>query len=122
MKKDDKPDTLAVINNYNFYERHTHLRTWQLYNRPEGRVGEKTIIQLVLNITRLVLNMTKFILHVCLLDTASLYLAIQVLAKTMSSNISPSHTQSGLMNPTFLSALLHTDQTLITACLTTAEF
>ena len=42
MKNDTKPDTLAVINNYNFNDRHTHIRTWRLYDRPgpEGRVGE----------------------------------------------------------------------------------
>ena len=42
MKKDDKPDTLAVIDNYNFYDRHTYIRTWQLFDRPgpEGQVGE----------------------------------------------------------------------------------
>ena len=46
MKKDEKPDTLAVINNYNFCDNHTHIhtdrQTWQLYDRPgpEGQVGE----------------------------------------------------------------------------------
>ena len=42
MKKDVKPDTFAVINNYNFYDRHTDRRTWRLYDRPgpEDRVGE----------------------------------------------------------------------------------
>ena len=28
MKKDKKPDTLAVIDNYNFYDRHTHIHTY----------------------------------------------------------------------------------------------
>ena len=39
MKKDKKPDTLAVINNY---DNHTHIQTWRLYDRPgsEGRVGQ----------------------------------------------------------------------------------
>ena len=27
MKKDEKPDTLAVIDNYNFYNRQTHKQT-----------------------------------------------------------------------------------------------
>ena len=46
MKKDEKPDTLAVINNYYFFDRHTHIhtdsQTWRLYERPgpEGRLGE----------------------------------------------------------------------------------
>ena len=25
MKKDKKPDTLAVVNNYNFYDKHTDI-------------------------------------------------------------------------------------------------
>ena len=47
MKKDEKPDILAVINNYNFYDRQTNRETnrriWRLYDQPgpEGRVGEK---------------------------------------------------------------------------------
>ena len=42
MKKDQNSDGLAVINNYNFCDRHTDTRTWRLYDRPspEGRVGE----------------------------------------------------------------------------------
>ena len=36
MKEDEKPDTLAVIDNYNFYDR----RTWRL--GPESQVGENT--------------------------------------------------------------------------------
>ena len=42
MKKEDKPDTLAVIDIYNFYDTHTYTWTWQLYDRPgpEGQVGE----------------------------------------------------------------------------------
>ena len=46
MKKDKKPDTMADIDNYNFYDRqtdiHTDIRTWRLYDRPgpEGRVSE----------------------------------------------------------------------------------
>ena len=42
MKKDKKPDTLAVIDNHKFYDRHTDRRTWRLYVRPnpEGRVGK----------------------------------------------------------------------------------
>ena len=42
MMKDNKLDTFAVINNYNFSERHTHIRTWRLYDRPgpEGQFGE----------------------------------------------------------------------------------
>ena len=36
MKKDKKPDTLAVINNYNYNDRHKHIhtdrRTWRLYD------------------------------------------------------------------------------------------
>ena len=27
MKKDKKPDTLAIIDNYNFYDRQTHIQT-----------------------------------------------------------------------------------------------
>ena len=48
MKKDKKLDNLAIINNYNFYERHTYIRTWRLYDQPgpEGRVGEKNAITL----------------------------------------------------------------------------
>ena len=38
MKKDDKPDTLAVIEHYNFYDRHTDRRAWRIYDRP--RVSE----------------------------------------------------------------------------------
>ena len=33
-KERQKPDTFAVINNYNFYDRHTYIRTWQLYDQP----------------------------------------------------------------------------------------
>ena len=38
VKKDQKPDTLAIIDSYNFCD----TWTWQLYDRPspEGRVGE----------------------------------------------------------------------------------
>ena len=47
MKKDGKPNTLAVIDNNNFYDTHTltHKRTWQLYDLPgpEGRVSENSI-------------------------------------------------------------------------------
>ena len=41
-KKEKNPDTLAVINNYNFCDTHTDKRTWRLYDRPgpEGRVCE----------------------------------------------------------------------------------
>ena len=46
MKKDEKPDILAVINNYNFYDRQTNRETnrriWRLYDQPgpEGPIGE----------------------------------------------------------------------------------
>ena len=38
MKKDEKPDTLAIIHNHNFCDKHTD----RLYDQlgPEGRVGE----------------------------------------------------------------------------------
>ena len=40
MEKDQKTNT---TDNYNFYDRHTYIWTWRLYDRhgPEGRVGEK---------------------------------------------------------------------------------
>ena len=31
-----KPDTLATINNYNFYEWQTYMRTWRLHDQPVG--------------------------------------------------------------------------------------
>ena len=37
MKKDGKPDTLAVIDNYKFCDKHTYTRTWQLYDLPAQR-------------------------------------------------------------------------------------
>ena len=42
MKKEKNPDTFAVINNYNFYDRHTDIPTQQIYDRPspEGQVVE----------------------------------------------------------------------------------
>ena len=42
MKNDKKSNTLAIIDNYNFYDIHTDRRTWRHYDRPgpEGRVGE----------------------------------------------------------------------------------
>ena len=45
MYKDEKPDTLAVIDNYNFCDKHIYTRTWQLYDRPgpEGQSVEKTL-------------------------------------------------------------------------------
>ena len=54
MKKYKKPDTLAVINNYNFCDIHTDRRTWLLYDQPgqEGRVGEKSFVSTHPQITR----------------------------------------------------------------------
>ena len=42
MKKDNHPDTLAVVDNYNYYDKETHTPTWRLYDRPgsEGQVGQ----------------------------------------------------------------------------------
>ena len=41
-KRDRKHDTLVVIDDYNFYDRHTERQKWRLYDRPgpEGVVGE----------------------------------------------------------------------------------
>ena len=40
-----KPDTLAVIDNHNFFDRHTYIRIRRLYDRPgpEGPVGENVL-------------------------------------------------------------------------------
>ena len=42
-KERHKSDTLAVIDNHNFYDTQTQKRTLWLYDQPspEGRVGEK---------------------------------------------------------------------------------
>ena len=50
MKKDEKPDTLAVIDDYNFHDRHTCIQTWRLYDRPgpEGRVGENVAFKILI--------------------------------------------------------------------------
>ena len=46
MKKDKKPETFAVIENYNFHDRHTDTQTDRLYFRPgpEGRIGENRVL------------------------------------------------------------------------------
>ena len=46
-----KHDTLAIIDNHNFYDRHTYIRTWRLYDHPgpEGKVGEKIIQNIAIN-------------------------------------------------------------------------
>ena len=46
MKKDEKPDSSAVIDNYNFYDRQTYIQTWQLYDRPgpEGQVRKNLCV------------------------------------------------------------------------------
>ena len=60
MKKDEKSAALAVIDNYNFCDRHIHIHTdrraWRLYDRPgpDGRVREKyssKIIQISIEVT-----------------------------------------------------------------------
>ena len=39
--KDEKHDTLGVIDNYNFYERHRHIYTYRHGDSmTEGQVGE----------------------------------------------------------------------------------
>ena len=45
-ERQKKTDTLAVLDNYNFCNKHTYTRTWRLYDRPgpEGHVGENIII------------------------------------------------------------------------------
>ena len=37
---------MGVINNYNFYDTHTYIRTWRLNDQPgpEGRVGENHMV------------------------------------------------------------------------------
>ena len=39
MKKDNnkKLDTFAVIDNYNFCDKHTYIKTWRLYDRNPNR-------------------------------------------------------------------------------------
>ena len=42
MKKDEKPDTLAIIDHSTFFDKHTDRRTCRPYDRPgpEGQVNE----------------------------------------------------------------------------------
>ena len=42
MKKDEKPDTLAIINNYKFYDRQKDGHCHSMAQRPEGRVCKKS--------------------------------------------------------------------------------